>query len=153
MSEFILSLRSFFNLVKVFIMFPLSVLFLFCMFFSVSFCLFYTSSHAVQMMDVRFFFFFFNHWDIHLCNKIKTWISLIFFSFLLLSLSLSPQTSRVPVGAAVAHHNLNDLIMIHGIPLQQRNLGTLDRITQYEHHRGNKHNLIQPLLCIFSAVV
>ncbi|XP_077095765.1 protein FAM149B1 isoform X1 [Siphateles boraxobius] len=42
----------------------------------------------------------------------------------------SSTTSRVPVGAAVAHHNFNDLIMIHGIPLQQRNLGTLERIAQ-----------------------
>ncbi|XP_073683372.1 protein FAM149B1 isoform X2 [Garra rufa] len=47
-----------------------------------------------------------------------------------LAANLQAQTSRVPVGAAVAHHNLNDLIMIHGIPLQQRNLGTLDRIAQ-----------------------
>ncbi|XP_041920896.1 protein FAM149B1 isoform X1 [Alosa sapidissima] len=39
-------------------------------------------------------------------------------------------SSRVPVGAAVTHSNLNDLIMIHGIPLQQRNVGALDRVAQ-----------------------
>ncbi|XP_044070257.1 protein FAM149B1 isoform X3 [Siniperca chuatsi] len=39
-----------------------------------------------------------------------------------------PSTAgRVPVGAAATQHNLNDLIMIHSIPLQQRNLGVLDR--------------------------
>ncbi|XP_031435019.1 protein FAM149B1 [Clupea harengus] len=47
-----------------------------------------------------------------------------------LTASLHPQSSRVPVGAAATHSNLNDLIMIHGIPLQQRNVGFLDRVAQ-----------------------
>lgn len=43
-----------------------------------------------------------------------------------------PQAGRVPVGAAATQHNLNDLIVIHSIPLQQRNLGVPDR-SQYDH--------------------
>lgn len=39
---------------------------------------------------------------------------------------LPMQTSRAPIGAA-AQHNLNDLIVIQSIPLQQRNLSTLER--------------------------
>uniref|UniRef100_A0AAY4E8X9 DUF3719 domain-containing protein n=1 Tax=Denticeps clupeoides TaxID=299321 RepID=A0AAY4E8X9_9TELE len=47
-----------------------------------------------------------------------------------LTASLQAQSSRVSVGAPATHPNLNDLIMIHGIPLQQRNVGTLDRVAQ-----------------------
>uniref|UniRef100_A0A3Q2ZES8 Family with sequence similarity 149 member B1 n=1 Tax=Kryptolebias marmoratus TaxID=37003 RepID=A0A3Q2ZES8_KRYMA len=38
------------------------------------------------------------------------------------------QVGRAPVGAAVTQHNLNDLIMIHSIPLQQRNQYTVDML-------------------------
>ncbi|XP_041803317.1 protein FAM149B1 isoform X2 [Chelmon rostratus] len=44
-----------------------------------------------------------------------------------LTAGLQFQAGRVPVGAAGTQHNLNDLIVIHSIPLQQRNLGVLDR--------------------------
>nr|XP_046257567.1 protein FAM149B1 [Scatophagus argus] len=44
-----------------------------------------------------------------------------------LTAGLQFQAGRVPVGAAATSHNLNDLIVIHSIPLQQRNLGVLDR--------------------------
>uniref|UniRef100_A0A667ZYC4 Family with sequence similarity 149 member B1 n=1 Tax=Myripristis murdjan TaxID=586833 RepID=A0A667ZYC4_9TELE len=52
-----------------------------------------------------------------------------------LTAGLQSQTGRAPVGAAVTHHNLNDLIVIHGIPLQQRNLGVLDR--RVSHRPGS----------------
>jgi len=41
-----------------------------------------------------------------------------------------PQAARVPVGATATHQNLNDLIVIHGIPLQQRNLAVLEKAAQ-----------------------
>ncbi|XP_026212244.1 protein FAM149B1 isoform X2 [Anabas testudineus] len=39
----------------------------------------------------------------------------------------SSTAGRVPVGAAATQHSLNDLMVIHSIPLQQRNLGVLDK--------------------------
>ncbi|KAM6916342.1 protein FAM149B1 [Xenentodon cancila] len=38
-----------------------------------------------------------------------------------------PAAGRAPVGAAAPQHNLNDLIVVHSIPLLQRNLGVLER--------------------------
>ncbi|XP_037398178.1 protein FAM149B1 isoform X2 [Pygocentrus nattereri] len=49
-------------------------------------------------------------------------------------------SSRVPVGTAATHHNLNDLIMIHGIPLQQRNTGVLERAA----HDGEERMVLRP---------
>ncbi|KAM9365388.1 protein FAM149B1 isoform 2-T2 [Pholidichthys leucotaenia] len=48
------------------------------------------------------------------------------------------QTLRVPVGAAAAQHNLNDLIVIHSIPLQQRNLAALDRNQEPEERASHR---------------
>ncbi|CAI5654529.1 unnamed protein product [Oreochromis niloticus] len=45
---------------------------------------------------------------------------------------------RVPVGAAATQHNLNDLIVIHSIPLQQRNLGVLDRSQEPEERASHR---------------
>ncbi|XP_049319923.1 protein FAM149B1 isoform X4 [Astyanax mexicanus] len=54
--------------------------------------------------------------------------------------ALQLQSSRVPVGTAAPHHNLNDLIVIHGIPLQQRNPGVLDRAA----HDGEERLIHRP---------
>ncbi|XP_035028792.2 protein FAM149B1 isoform X1 [Hippoglossus stenolepis] len=45
---------------------------------------------------------------------------------------------RVPVGAVATQHNLNDLIVIHSIPLQQRNLGALDRNQEAEDQASHR---------------
>ncbi|XP_076843870.1 protein FAM149B1 isoform X2 [Brachyhypopomus gauderio] len=58
--------------------------------------------------------------------------------------SLQLQSSRVPVGTVSTHHNLNDLIMIHGIPLQQRNVGVLDRAA----HEGEERIIHSPITSI-----
>ncbi|XP_056290945.1 protein FAM149B1 [Pseudoliparis swirei] len=50
-----------------------------------------------------------------------------------------PSTAgRVPVGAPVTQHNLNDLIVIHSIPLQQRNLVVLERNQEPEDRASQR---------------
>ncbi|XP_026165699.1 protein FAM149B1 isoform X2 [Mastacembelus armatus] len=55
-----------------------------------------------------------------------------------LTAGLQFQAGRVPVGAAATQHNLNDLIVIHSIPLQQRNLGVLDRNQEPEERASHR---------------
>ncbi|KAM7385407.1 hypothetical protein PAMP_001493 [Pampus punctatissimus] len=55
-----------------------------------------------------------------------------------LTAALQFQAGRVPVGAAATQHNLNDLIVIHSIPLQQRNLGVLDRTQEPEERASHR---------------
>ncbi|XP_029305327.1 protein FAM149B1 isoform X2 [Cottoperca gobio] len=55
-----------------------------------------------------------------------------------LTAGLQFQVGKVPVGAAATLHNLNDLIVIHSIPLQQRNLGVLDRNQEPEERASHR---------------
>ncbi|XP_039995909.1 protein FAM149B1 isoform X1 [Xiphias gladius] len=55
-----------------------------------------------------------------------------------LTAGLQFQAGRVPVGAGPTQHNLNDLIVIHSIPLQQRNLGVLDRNQEPEERASHR---------------
>uniref|UniRef100_A0A3Q3G0V1 Family with sequence similarity 149 member B1 n=1 Tax=Labrus bergylta TaxID=56723 RepID=A0A3Q3G0V1_9LABR len=55
-----------------------------------------------------------------------------------LTAGLQFQAGRVQVGAATTQHNLNDLIVIHSIPLQQRNLGMLDRNQEPEDRASHR---------------
>ncbi|XP_030603258.1 protein FAM149B1 isoform X3 [Archocentrus centrarchus] len=55
-----------------------------------------------------------------------------------LAAGLQFQAGRVPGGAAATQHNLNDLIVIHSIPLQQRNLGALDRSQEPEERASHR---------------
>lgn len=59
-------------------------------------------------------------------------LSLHLITFSPSSHTVLPKAGRVPIGAAATQHNLNDLIVIHSISLQQRNLSVLDR-NQYGH--------------------
>ncbi|XP_043992304.1 protein FAM149B1 isoform X2 [Gambusia affinis] len=45
---------------------------------------------------------------------------------------------RMPAGAAAAQHNLDDLIVIHSIPLQQRNLAVLERSQDPEERPSHR---------------
>ncbi|KAK5854217.1 hypothetical protein PBY51_015307 [Eleginops maclovinus] len=47
-------------------------------------------------------------------------------------------TGRIPVGAAATQHNLNDLIVIHSIPLQQRNFSVLERNQEPEERAPHR---------------
>ncbi|XP_068423640.1 protein FAM149B1 isoform X2 [Clinocottus analis] len=55
-----------------------------------------------------------------------------------LTAGLQFQAGRVPVGAAATQHNLNDLIVIHSIPLQQRNLVVLERNHEPEERASHR---------------
>ncbi|CAN9499658.1 unnamed protein product [Ophioblennius macclurei] len=48
------------------------------------------------------------------------------------------QAGRVATGSAAAQHNLNDLIVIHSIPLQQRNLSVLERNQEPEERTSHR---------------
>uniref|UniRef100_A0A3B3Z5N2 DUF3719 domain-containing protein n=1 Tax=Poecilia mexicana TaxID=48701 RepID=A0A3B3Z5N2_9TELE len=48
------------------------------------------------------------------------------------------QAGRTPAGAAATQHNLNDLIVIHSIPLQQRNLSVLERSQDPEERPSHR---------------
>ncbi|XP_047207558.1 protein FAM149B1 isoform X2 [Girardinichthys multiradiatus] len=45
---------------------------------------------------------------------------------------------RAPVGATATQHNLNDLIVIHSIPLQQRNLAVLERSQEPDERASHR---------------
>ncbi|KAM8858924.1 protein FAM149B1 isoform 1-T1 [Spinachia spinachia] len=56
-------------------------------------------------------------------------------------------TGRVPAAAAATQQNLNDLIVIHSIPLQQRNLGVLERNQEPEERALHKPGSIAAPSC------
>ncbi|RXM30982.1 Protein FAM149B1 [Acipenser ruthenus] len=58
--------------------------------------------------------------------------------------NLQSQASRAQAGAGGHHYNLHDLIVIHGIPLQQRNLAAMDKTQEPEE---------RPPLCPGSSAV